>query len=95
MIMRPQASSLTTHVSQRWLLSFPFVLALLVLVFLGWTAYIALIFPDDGIIDLLPNGSISEIDPLGPSFKYLQKGDLIISVDGVPAQIALLASYRR
>lgn len=70
--------------SQRWWISLPFLLALVVLVFLGWSTSLALVYPYDGIPFLDPTGLIREIDFLGPAFDILQEGDIIMSVDGVP-----------
>lgn len=41
------------------------------------------IYPDDGIVDLYPNGVIGSIDPAGPAAGNLQEGDIILSIDGV------------
>ena len=70
--------------SQRWWISLPFLFALVVLVFLGWSVSLALVYPYGGITDYDNTGLIIEIDSLGPNFAALQEGDLILSIDGVP-----------
>ncbi|MCK5427890.1 MAG: PDZ domain-containing protein, partial [Anaerolineales bacterium] len=62
----------------------PFLFALVVLVFLGWSVSLALVYPYGGITDYDNTGLIIEIDSLGPNFAALQEGDLILSIDGVP-----------
>ncbi|MCK4976032.1 MAG: hypothetical protein KAS36_03795, partial [Anaerolineales bacterium] len=62
----------------------PFLFALVVLVFLGWSVSLALVYPYGGITDYDNTGLIIEIDSLAPNFAVLQEGDLILSIDGVP-----------
>lgn len=69
--------------SQRWWISLPFLFALAVLVFLGWSISLAWVYPYDGITDYDHTGLIGEIDRFGPTFGILQEGDIIISIDGV------------
>ncbi len=57
--------------SQRWWISFPFLIALAVLVFLVWSVFQALAYPYDGIILIDPNGLVKEIDAGGPTSKVL------------------------
>lgn len=70
--------------SQRWWISFPFLLALAVLLFLGWGVTQSLAYPYDGILNVSPIGIIREIDSVGPSFDVLRLNDIVIAVDGVP-----------
>ena len=70
--------------SQRWWRSFPFVLALISLIFIGWSAYLSFTYPHDGILSYSNNGVISELDTFGEDDNQLRVGDKIISVDGVP-----------
>ncbi len=69
--------------SQRWWISFPFLIALAVLVFLVWSVFQALAYPYDGIILIDPNGLVKEIDASGPTSKVLGDGDRVLSIDGV------------
>ena len=70
--------------SQRWWRGFPFILALLSLIFIGWSAYAVFTYPHDGILSLSTTGMIREIDSFGREVNQLQVGDTIISIDGVP-----------
>lgn len=70
--------------SQRWWISFPFLIALAVLVFLVWSVFQALAYPYDGIILIDPNGLVKEIDAGGPTSEVLGDGDRVLSIDGVP-----------
>ncbi len=72
------------NTSQRWWISFPFLLALVALVLLAWIASLALIYPYDGIVTFDPTGLITEIDPLGPTSYILSEGDVILSVNHIP-----------
>lgn len=83
------ARSLTMPTHRRWLISVPFVLALLVFVFISWSITLALSYPYDGILGINTRGLITEIDPHGPSYGKIQVGDIIASVDSVPAMQAL------
>ncbi len=75
--------------SQRWLIIYPYLLALAVVVFIGWSVSRVLAYPDDGISGTQVSGLITQIDPNSPVYGILQAGDLIVSVDGVPTQQAL------
>ncbi len=66
--------------------SFPFVLALISLVFIGWSAYFAFTYPHDGILSASSTGVIRELDSFGREANQLKVGDIIVSVDGVPFQ---------
>ncbi len=74
---------------QRWLIILPYVMALAVVVFIGWSVSRVLTYPDDGIQWREVSGLISQIDPTSPVYGKLQVGDLIVSVDGVPTQQAV------
>jgi len=82
--MRSPAPSRSLQAPIRWLISFPFVLALMTLVFWGWGVSKALTYPYDGILSWTSSGLIRELDPNGPAVKGLHQGDVIRSVDGVP-----------
>jgi len=62
----------------------PFVVALVVFVFMVFTTAQLISFPDDGIDTLINDGKVVSLDPNGPSYGKLQEGDVILSVDGVP-----------
>lgn len=70
--------------SPRWWSSLPFVLALIVLGFLGWCVLEAVLYPYDGIQSLQPPGLIKAIDENSPVYGHLQVGDTIIALNGVP-----------
>jgi two-component system phosphate regulon sensor histidine kinase PhoR len=69
---------------QRLWSSIPFVLALAVLLYLGWSASLALSYPYDGVLRYSASGTIIEIDPSEPAYNILQEGDILLFVDGVP-----------
>jgi two-component system phosphate regulon sensor histidine kinase PhoR len=69
--------------SQRWWRSFPFVLALISLIFIGWSAYLSFTYPHDGILSYSNSGVISELDTFGKVENKLREGDKIVSVDDV------------
>ena len=69
--------------SQRWWRSFPFILALVSLIFIGWSAYLSFTYPHDGIITFSNNGVIRELDDFGKNVNHLQLEDRIESVDGI------------
>jgi PAS domain S-box-containing protein len=70
--------------SQRWWRSFPFVLALISLIFIGWSAYLSFTYPHDGIVTLSNSWEIRELDAYGRFENQLRLGDRIDAVDGVP-----------
>lgn len=74
----------TLLTSQRWWRSFPFILALISLMFIGWSAYLAFTYPHDGILSYSPSGVIRELDNFGRFDNQLRLSDRIVSVDGVP-----------
>jgi two-component system NtrC family sensor kinase len=67
---------------QGWWRSFPFILALLVLVFMVWTTAKQITYPNDGIASIRPDGQIVGLEPNGPAAGKLFEGDRIISIDG-------------
>jgi PAS domain S-box-containing protein len=69
--------------SQRWWRSSPFVLALITLIFIGFSAYRVFIYPYDGVLSLNTKGVIRELDSFGRGTNQLAVGDIIVSVDGV------------
>jgi PAS domain S-box-containing protein len=68
---------------QRLWSSIPFLIALGVLGYLTWSTSLALSYPYDGIYRLSVSGTILEVDPGSPANQILQKGDTIVSVDGI------------
>lgn len=70
--------------SQRWWKGFPFILALISLAFIGWSAYLQYSYPHDGIISANSAGLIRELDSFGRVTNQLNVGDIIVSIDGVP-----------
>lgn len=82
--MKIPRSSLTIHASKRWWISSPFVLALFVVLFLGWAGVQTISFPYDGVGNIRATGFITEIETGGPAYGKLQAGDRVISVDGHP-----------
>ena len=69
--------------SQRWWISFPFLIALAVFVFLVWSVFEVFAYPYDGLLTIDPTGLIKEIDDQGPTAEILSVGDRVITVDGV------------
>ena len=59
------------------------MLALISLIFIGWSAYLAFTYPHDGILSSSPSGVIRELDSFGRLENQLRVGDRIESVDGV------------
>jgi two-component system NtrC family sensor kinase len=68
---------------QRIWSTIPFLIALAVLVFLGWSASLALDYPYDGVIRYDPYGTVIEIDLYGPVYDILYEGDVVLSIDGI------------
>ena len=79
----------TLLTSQRWWSSFPFLLALVSLVFLGWSAYLAFSYPHDGILNFTQAGQIRVLDNFGKDINQFQDDDRIVSVAGVPFREAI------
>jgi hypothetical protein len=67
----------------------PFILATLVLIFIGWSASKNLTNPYDGIFSVDPPGLILSLDAAGPAATSLQEGDSILAIDGTPINNAL------
>lgn len=65
------------------------MLAIAVVVFIGWGISRVLSYPDDGIQWTQVSGLIAQIAPTSPVYGKVQVGDLIVSVDGVPTQQAV------
>ncbi|UCD40851.1 MAG: PAS domain S-box protein [Chloroflexota bacterium] len=76
--------------SQRWWRGFPFILALISLIFIGWSAYAVITYPHDGTLSLSTTGVIRELDTFGGEINQLEVGDIIVSIDGVPYRDATL-----
>ena len=74
--------------SQRWLIIFPYVLALAVVGLIGWSILRVIAYPDDGISTQV-SGEITQLSPTSSLYRVLKLGDLIVSVDGVPVQQAV------
>jgi two-component system phosphate regulon sensor histidine kinase PhoR len=74
--------------SQRWWRGFPFFLALISLIFIGWSAYLQFTYPSDGVLNSNTNGLITELDSFGREINQLRVGDILVSIDGVPYQDA-------
>ena len=79
----------TLLTSRRWWSSFPFLLALVSLVFLGWSAYLGFTYSHDGILNFTQSGQITELDNFGKDINQFQDGDRILSVEGVPFREAI------
>jgi len=82
--MRPSIHPNSLTFSQRLPKSLPFILALIVFIFTGWSFFQVWNYPDDGIRNLTSTGYISSIDLKGPSNGILYPGDFLIKVDGIP-----------
>jgi len=65
------------------------VLALISLIFIGWSAYLQFTYPHDGIVAHTNNWVIQELDDFGKYENLLQEGDIIDSVGGIPPLDAL------
>jgi two-component system phosphate regulon sensor histidine kinase PhoR len=76
--------------SQRWWRGFPFILALISLIFIGWSAYAVFTYPHDGTLSTSTTGVIRELDSFGRDINKLRVGDIIVSIDGVPYRDATL-----
>jgi len=68
---------------QRWWRSLPFLLALIVIIFLTWTIIQVMNYPYDGIIYIHPTGLIKELDTSGPANNKLLQGDVVQSISGI------------
>jgi len=81
--------NMSLNPSTRLRKSIPFLLALMVLFFIGWSIILVWQYPDDGIRSLTPTGEIDLIDKNGPSYQKLYIGDKVVSIDGVLTPEAL------
>jgi PAS domain S-box-containing protein len=70
--------------SRRWWNSFPFLVALAALIWMGVGTSKVFSYPHDGILDVDLHGNIFEIDSHGEVVNNLQVGDRILEVDGKP-----------
>jgi len=70
--------------SHRWWISFPFISALGVLIFLGWSMTQVWVYPHDGIVSIHPTAAIRQNDPSSSTAKHLRNGDVIISIENIP-----------
>lgn len=77
---------------QTWWKSFPFLLALLVLVFMGLVTYEVIHYPNDGITRFSADGEIEELEKNGPAQGLLQVGDRVTSIEG-EKWVEVLTSY--
>lgn len=76
--------------SWRWWSRIPFVLALVSVVFIGWSATTVLTYPHDGITNFNGiTGQILELDSFGLTTNKLMRGDIIVKVNGIPFYKAL------
>jgi PAS domain S-box-containing protein len=66
------------------------MLALISLIFIGWSAYAVFTYPHDGTLSISTTGIIRELDSFGRETNQLIVGDIIISIDGVPYRDATL-----
>jgi len=68
--------------------SFPFLLAAATLLLLGWAARLHILLGFDGIEWDPLSWEVLAVDPAGPTYGLLRPGDLILYIQGVPAQLA-------
>ena len=80
--MKSSTNSFWDTFTQRLRISFPFIIALGVFVFIVWTFVRQVGYPFDGISSLHPTGTIKEIALGGPADGKLEVDDEIISIDG-------------
>ena len=59
----------------------PYLIALLVLGFIGWVAEETIKYPDDGIYSLTADGYIGALYADGPAIGKLQAGDIILQIE--------------
>ena len=78
----------------RWKSIVPFLLAIVVLGLILYTALTLITYPDDGIVNLNLSGQINSLQPGGAAAGKLQAGDTILSIEGLPWQGNLL-NYTR
>lgn len=75
-------ASVSKQVSRR-LSIFPYLIALLLLGFVGWTIVTLVNHPDDGIYVLQSDGRIGSIRSAGPADGKLKPGDKIVAIEDV------------
>jgi PAS domain S-box-containing protein len=80
---------LTLQTTMRWRISFPFLIAIVSLIYGVWVGVKGLTYPHDGIQSIHATGLINEIDSSSPAYDELKVGDVVISVDGVSMKEAL------
>lgn len=90
--MNIKTQRLNKNISSRLWINIPYVIALVTIIFLAWSASFTLAWPHDGILRIHPTGLIGELDPTGPAVNKLQVGDIIKYVDGVPQEDAYYAN---
>ena len=78
----------------RWQSIAPFLLAIVVLGFILYTALALISYPDDGMGNINRSGQINSLQPGGAAAGKLQAGDTILSIDGLPWHDNLL-NYTR
>lgn len=71
------------NTAQRLWSTIPFLIALAALIFLGWSATVAVEYPYDGVIRYDSYGTVLGIYPFCPTENVLKVGDVIITIDGV------------
>lgn len=81
----PIVNRVYTKVSSSQLLSWiPYIVAIGVLLYLGWAVSVSISYPYDGLGMISPTGTIYEIiDPTVPGVSEFKEGDKIIKVGGV------------
>ena len=91
--MKAGPRSLFGNIS-RWQSIAPFLLAIVVLGFILYTALVLISYPDDGMGNINRSGQINSLQPGGAAAGKLQAGDTILSIDGLPWHDNLL-NYTR
>ena len=76
------------NAAQRLWSVLPFLIALAVLIFLGWSASLVLAYPYDGVIEIGSDGTIQAVDTIGPNQDILREKDLVLSINDIPWNIA-------
>lgn len=76
------------YILKRWWNNSPFILALATFLLLGWTIWLILHWPYDGVEQVSHSFAIEILNPAGPSARVLRAGDVIVSVNGrVPDEV--------
>lgn len=63
---------------------FPFVIAVLVLILMGWVTIALFTYPSDGILFLQAEGEVISVLEDSPADGLLEEGDKILAVDNIP-----------